>query len=160
MAINFDELPQDKPQGFEVLPEGTYLAVVKEASMKSGKSGNGDYMQVVLKITADDGKTILVFDNFFDSDKPLPRYKLGQFMRALKINMHGNFELVDLTKVITNKSCMVALKSEQNEGYAARNVVNAFDDEIYSPANALDANVPETSATDTPFPPAEGDAQY
>ena len=160
MAINFDELPQDKPQGFEVLPEGTYPAIIKEASMETGKTSDTKYMKVQLKIATADGKTVVVFDNFFDSDKPLPRYKLGQFLRALKLNLTGNFELTDLTKVIVGKSCMVALKVEQNEGYAARNVVNAFDDEIYSPVSALDAVLPETDSGEVPFPVTEGDAQY
>ena len=157
MAINFDELPQDKPQGFDVLPEGTYPATIKSATMERGKSG--PYLQAQLKVVAPDGKSTIIYDNFFDSDKPLPRYKLGQFIRALKLKLTGSFELSDLPKVIVNKTCMVAVKSEKNEGYAERNVVNAFDDNIYTPADPLNADLPETSG-DTPFDTTEGDAQY
>ena len=159
MAINFDELPQDKPQGFDVLPEGTYAATIKDATIETSKNGKGKYLSVQLKITTAEGKSVVVYDNFFDSDKPLPRYKLGQFIRALKLKLTGSFELSDLPKVIVNKTCMVAVKSEKNEGYAERNVVNAFDDNIYTPVDPLNADLPETSG-DTPFDTTEGDAQY
>ena len=129
MSLNFDSLPKEKIGG-SVLPDGKYNATIKDAKMVNGKSGQ--YLQVVLSVASPEG-SCTIFDNFFDSDKPLPQYKVGQFLRSINCILQGSFELSDLPKIIINKKLIVALKSEQNEGYAPRNVINAFDDEIYYP---------------------------
>lgn len=132
MAISFDDLPDKKPEGYDLLDEGIHNAVIKNATMEISKTTRQPYMAVQFTCTDPvTKKSTTVFDNFFDSDKPLTRYKLGQFIRALKLQLTGSFELKDLCKVIPNKELCVALKTEQNEGYAARNVVNAYDDSIY-----------------------------
>lgn len=130
MALNFDNIPKDKI-GPTLLPDGKYCATIKDAKMIPGKSGT--YLQVVLTVCDDRGATTTIFDNFFNSDKPLPLYKIGQFLRALNCILQGDFELNDLPKIIVGKKLMVAVKTEQNEGYAPRNIINAFDDDIYSP---------------------------
>lgn len=133
--MNFDSLPKDRPGGSggnTVLEKGRYPAVVKSASIKNGPSG--DYFQAVLQVTAPDGSTMLVFDNFFNSDKPLPQYKLGQFLRSINCILSGNFEMKDLVKIVVNKRLEVVLKVEPaTDKYAAKNVADAFDDMIYYP---------------------------
>ena len=99
----------------------------------------------------ENGKTVTIFDNFFDSDKSLPRFKLAQLIRATKIPLTGSFDLKDLPKIIVGKELMAAIKQEQNEGYAARNVVNAFDDDIFTPLE-------ETATSNTP--PSDGDVPF
>lgn len=146
MAINFDELPKTNESSFTVLENGTYRAKIKEAKIPTGK----DYLQVIFAVTGNNGQTTTIFDNFVESDKPLPRFKLAQLIRALQIPLTGNFELKDLPKIIVGKELMAAVKQEQNEGYSARNVINAFDDDIYSPiANTASSN-----------PPANGDVPF
>ena len=146
MAINFDELPKTNESAFTVLENGTYRCKIKEAKIPKGK----DYLQVVFAVTGNNEQSTTIFDNFVDSDKPLPRFKLAQLIRALQIPLTGNFELKDLPKIIVGKELMAAVKQEQNEGYPARNVINAFDDEIFSPiANTTSSN-----------PPANGDVPF
>ena len=48
---------------------------------------------------------------------------------------------------------MAAIKQEQNEGYSARNVINAFDDDIITPLARA------TNTASNP-PPADGDVSF
>ena len=147
MAINFDELPKTNESSFTVLENGTYRCKIKDAKIPAGK----DYLVVTFAVTGKNGQTTTIFDNFFDSEKQLPRYKLAQLIRALQIPLTGSFELKDLPKIIVGKELMAAIKQEQNEGYSARNVINAFDDEIFSPivSKEIGSN-----------PPADGDVPF
>ena len=165
MALNFDNLPKSNPNGegnsSNVLEKGIYPAVAKRAEMRvSGKGLN--YLVVQLAITSDKGSTT-VFDNFFDMDKPLPRFKLAQFLRAVGTIPSGNFELKDLVKVINNRPLSVALKIEKSDGYPDKNVVDAFDPEIYYAANqaAAPAAAHPANNDDLPFdmPADEGEAE-
>ena len=146
MAINFDELPKTNESAFTVLENGTYRCKIKDAKIPTDK----DYLVVTFAVTGNNGQTTTIFDNFFDSEKPLPRFKLAQLIRALKIPLTGSFELKDLPKIIVGKELMAAIKQEQNEGYQARNVINAFDDDIFSPVTQA------VSAT----PPSDGDVPF
>ena len=144
--INFDDLPKTNDSATTLLDNGVYRCKIKEAKIPTGK----DYLAVTFTIV-ENGKTVTIFDNFFDSDKPLPRFKLAQLIRATKIPLTGSFDLKDLPKIIVGKELMAAIKQEQNEGYAARNVVNAFDDDIFTPL--------EETATST-TPPSDGDVPF
>lgn len=156
MAINFDELPKTNESAFTILENGIYRAKIKEAKIPTDK----DYLQVIFAVTGNNGQSTTIFDNFVDSDKPLPRFKLAQLIRALKIPLTGSFELKDLPKIIVGKELMAAVKQEQNEGYSARNVINAFDDEIFYPATQA-VNAPSPANGDVPFDTAPtGGATY
>ena len=152
--INFDNLPKTNEAASAVFENGKYRCHIKDAKIPVGK----DYLTVVFTVTENSGKTTTIFDNFFDSEKPLPRYKLAQLIRALRIPLTGNFELKDLPKIIVGKDLMAAIKQEQNEGYSPRNVIDAFDDEIFYPS---DNAMPTPTDSDTPFTPApSGGANY
>lgn len=160
--LNFDKLPKTKPDGGGTLvPNGDYIFLIKKAEMRKPIKGGDDYMSVQLQCTSMDNKhTTIVFDNFFVSDKPLPQYKLAQFIRALQMDIRGEFTLKDLCKVIPDKKGIVALKTEENEGYAPRNTVNAFDDDIYKPLSPAESY--PTDNSDVPFDttPSEGNGYY
>ena len=165
MALNFDNLPKSNPNGegnsSNVLEKGIYPAVAQHAEMRvSGKGLN--YLVVQLAVSSNKGQT-MVFDNFFDMDKPLPRFKLAQFLRAVGTIPSGNFELKDLVKVINNRPLSVALKIEKSDGYPDKNVVDAFDPEIYYAANqaAAPAAAHPANNDDLPFdmPADEGEAE-
>ena len=165
MALNFDNLPKSNPNGegnsSNVLEKGIYPTVAKRAEMRT--SGKGlNYLVVQLAVSSDKGQT-MVFDNFFDMDKPLPRFKLAQFLRAVGTIPSGNFELKDLVKVINNRPLSVALKIEKSDGYPDKNVVDAFDPEIYYAANqaAAPAAAHPADDDDLPFdmPADEGEAE-
>lgn len=169
MALNFDSLPKEKPGG-SISPKGMYYFEVKKAEMKTSKNSGDSYMSVQLQCSnVESGEKTTVFDMLFDSDKPLLQYKLAQFLRALQLNLRGTFELKDLCKVVFGKRGMVALKIEENEGYSPRNIVDAFDDDIYLPLNATDAPAPAASddppfnapdSADTPITPTERAGSY
>lgn len=146
--INFDNLPKTNEAAFTVLENGTYPCKIKDAKIPVGK----DYLQVIFTVTGNNGMTTTIFDNFFDSDKPLPRYKLAQLIRALRIPLTGNFELKDLPKIIVGKELIAAVKQEQSENYPLKNIINAFDDEIFYPANhAAEPNTATPATGDVPF---------
>ena len=133
MAINFDSLP-DSYEG-NLLKDGWHEATIKSAEMRTPKNGGNDYLNMKLNIN---GST--VFDSLYESDKPALQFKLKQFIKATGLNLHGNFELSDLTKVITNKTVQVAIITQKNPGYADRNVVDIFKDGGYRKAASDTAN--------------------
>lgn len=160
--LNFDKLPKTKPDGGSgVVPTGEYIFLVKKAEMRKPNKGGHDYMSVTLQCYSADKKySTIVFDPFFYSDKPLPQYKIAQFVRALNLDLRGDFELKDLCKIVVGKQGVVALKTEENEGYAPRNVVNVFDDDIYKALSPVETPVEDI---DVPFditPPDEGNGYY
>lgn len=149
MAINFNNLPKDKPAGtgFPVVPDGHYIATVKTAVMKKSTTSDNTYLEIQLACISEDGKhSAIVFDKLFDSDKGLLQYKLGQFIRGIQVNLQGEFTLADLAKVIIGKRLIAVLKTVENTGYAPRNEVNAYDDNIYLPLTL--ANAPTTHPAD------------
>ena len=164
MALNFNDLPTSKPNGdspsSNVFEKGIYPGIAKRAETRTSKAGS-DYLVVQIAVTNESGQTTTVFDNFFDTDKPLPRFKLAQFLRAVGTIPSGNFELKDLVKVINNRPLSVALKIEKSDGYPDKNVVDAFDTEIYYVArsNAPTAPAAVTNDDDLPFdmPADEGE---
>ena len=151
--INFDALPTSKPAGGGALLEkGRYAAVVKDAKMKTSSKGT-KYLTVMFQTKTN--PAVNVFDNFFDSDKPLVMFKLGQFLRALPNTISGQLTLEDIAKICMNKEMVVAIKQETNEGYAPRNVVDAYDDVIYARIDTVAENVDTDGYplddSDTPF---------
>lgn len=153
MALNFDNLPASNPSGGNsgtVLDKGIYPAVAKKGEMRKSTAGQ-EYLVVQLAITSDKGQTT-VFDNFFNIDKPLPMFKLAQFLRAIGTVPTGNFELKDLVKIINNRPLSVALKIEKSEGYPDKNVVDAFDNTIYYAPTGTAPAAPAPSADDSELP--------
>ena len=155
--INFDALPTSRPagEGNTLVDKGRYSATIKDAKMKKSKAGT-PYLTVMFQLHTT--PAVNVFDNFFDSDKPLPMFKLGQFLRALPNTITGQLTLEDIAKICVGKDMVVAIKQEANEGYAPRNIVDAFDDVIYArfdQQNTAETEFPADDS-DTPF----GDADY
>lgn len=158
--INFDSLPNSKP--VQTIPTGTYTAIIAAAEMKKAKDpAKPDYLSTRLDILDDKGNKLgSVFDIITESEAPLARYKLQRFISALELKL-TNFELKDLTKIIVGKKFKVDLKIENQEGYAARTVVDALTNEIYYafsdddyPFDAVD------SAETTPNSETEGSDEY
>ena len=167
MALNFNDLPKDRPNGDTtsagVFEKGIYPGIAKRAEMRTSAGSGNSYLVVQIAVTNERGQTTTVFDNFFDTDKPLPRFKLAQFLRAVGVIPSGNFELKDLVKVINNRPLSVALKIEKSDSYPDKNVVDAFDPEIYYAANqaAAPAAAHPANNDDLPFdmPADEGEAE-
>lgn len=132
--INFNSLPTDKPVN---LPDsGTYYATIESAEMKQGRDiTKPPYLNICLNLKDKNGKACgKVFDILAESDKQLIQYKIARFLLALGLEKLGQFELVDLIKVIKNKQLIVDIKQEEpKDGYPAKAVVDVFSGSIYYP---------------------------
>ena len=140
MAMNFNELPAEKPES-NLIRENYAIAKISSAVAGVG-TGPNTKGQPCLKLTLDcrtfDGSvTAKVWETLYESDKALLRYKIRRFIEALKLQLVGEFTMNDLAKVVNGKELIVALKVEQNPGYAPRNVVDVFDDNIFYPMSEL-----------------------
>lgn len=129
--INFDALPQGKPVG-SLLDTGFYKATITKAEMKARPKGGSDYLALTYDCINAAGKKGKIWDNFFDIDKELPRYKIARLITALAIPLTGNFELKDLCKVVTNKQLVVDVGVDE-KAERPRNQVEVFKNEIYYP---------------------------
>lgn len=145
MAINFDALPKDKPNGNSTVTEGRHLAQVFKAEMTTSKEGN-KYLRVTFK-TKDGG---FVNENYFDSDKPFLQYKLSRLLKATgnSTTFQGctNVELEDIIKVIRDKKVTIDVVvndrgyggldySDNKEGIYSRDEVVTEEIEVESPVD-------------------------
>lgn len=145
MAINFNELPDNKPNA---IPEkGTYYATITKVQMTQGKDlSKPPYLDLTLTLTKENGEAAgKVFDKIVESEHEVVRYKLKRFIQALEIPLTGSFELRDLAKIIINKKLIVDITKEENTGYAPKAVVDVFSNKIYYPMSEA------SEIFDTPF---------
>lgn len=150
MAINFDALPQSKPAG-NLLPAGFYKATISKAEMKTPKNGGNDYLALTLDCVNAQGQSGKVWDNLYDSDKELVRYKLKRFIDALRLPLSGTFELKDLCKVVTGKQLVVDVGVDEKSD-RPRNQVEVFKNDLYYPINEWAALTGAVTGTgDVPF---------
>lgn len=146
-TINFQNLPTATPNA---LPDkGVYMYEIESAQMRS--SANHDYLEIKAKLSKGDGKKVAtIFDRIFDIDSDIPRYKLRQFIVALRLPITGDFQLSDLTKMIVGKKILADITHEKSKDpkYADKAVVDVFSSEIYYPlARAVELlGQPMTSA--------------
>jgi hypothetical protein len=150
MAINFNSLPIDKPNA---LPEnGTYYATIDSAEMKQSKDPTKPpYLSIAYSLKDKNGKACgKVYDILSESDKELVQYKLARFLIALDLAKLGVFELVDLVKIIKNKTLIVDIKQEEaKDNYPAKAVVDVFSGSVYYPvseAASIFGTVPSNTA--------------
>lgn len=109
MAINMNSLPTEKPSMSSVIPKGSYIAKIVKSEMRTPKSGKADYFSAECDITdpASNSSMGKFWINLFESEANLPRYQLARFIKALKLNIQGEFELKDLTKMVNGKSLVI-----------------------------------------------------
>ena len=130
MAINMNSLPTEKPSMSSVIPKGCYIAKIVKAEMKTPRSGKADYFSAECDITDPVSNTGMgkFWINLFESDASLPRYQLARFIRALNLNIQGEFELKDLTKMVNNKKLMVDICPDKDN---ERSIVDITADCFY-----------------------------
>lgn len=112
MALNFDNIPTEKPSNNTPVEDGRYLAKIIKAEMRVGKESGNSYLSVSFKL--DSGG--FVNENFFDSDKPFNNYKIGRLLKSCGITLEGDFTLNDIRKVIVNKEVLIDATSN-DRGY-------------------------------------------
>ncbi len=137
MAINFNELPTEKPAMGTVVPAGQYLATIADATMKTGNDETKPpYLSVQLDLTDEASATPVgkIWAIFTESEKPLPRYQLSRLIKALSLPITGSFELKDLTKMIKGKKMLVDVVPEKRtDGKAPERSVVDISAEMYYP---------------------------
>lgn len=114
MAINFNALPQDRPN--QIAAPGTYYGTILEATPKVSKAGSN---MLALKIELQDyngKKAGILFDNIIESEKAFLLFKIAKFCNALDIVLSGSFELKDLAKIVVNKKLIVDVKHGEFNG--------------------------------------------
>ena len=117
MAINMNSLPTSKPSMSAVIPKGCYLAQITKSEMRQGKdSSKPPYFSAECNITDPASGTGMgkFWINLYESEASLCRYQLGRFIKALNLNITGEFELKDLTKITAGKSLLVDICPEDS----------------------------------------------
>ena len=146
MALNFENLPKDKPTQGTQVEEGKYTAEVFEAKMVTSKTSGNEYLNVSFKLD----KGGFVNENYFESDKPFLLYKLGQLLKACNVTLSGEGTLKDVAKVVKGKKVIVDVAINDN-GYPCldytkdKNGIYPIDET--SESNTLDADVTEAIET-------------
>ena len=115
MAINMNSIPTSKPAMSTIIPKGSYIAKIVKSEMKQGKdSSKPPYFSAECDITDPASNTSMgkFWINLFESEAQLCRYQLGRFIKALNLNIQGEFELKDLTKMVNNKSLIIDICPE------------------------------------------------
>lgn len=161
MAINFDSLPDSAGSGV-LIPKGTYYAVIEKAEMRESKKdpSKPPYLSLQYAIKNAAGKSFgKLFDIITESEANLSRYKLKRFIQALGLNITGSFELKDLTKVCVGKTILVDIKTEQQEGYPERSVIDGTSGKVFYPVSEASVVFGGADAeTDTKFIQAQENA--
>lgn len=103
MAIHFDNLPTEKPEGATTRTAGTFKArIVKAEIGKSKTSGNE---QLVVSFKTEKGE--FVNEYYQEGDSPFAMFKLGQLLLACAVKLQGEGTLKDISKVIINKDVII-----------------------------------------------------
>lgn len=170
MAIQMDKVPDANP--FSLPAEGYYKFTVTKAEMKQGKDpAKPPYLNMTLSLVNAAGqKCGNLFDMLTESDKPAILFKIGQFIKAVGVNLGASFELKDLAKVIPGRHGVVEIEHRKDKDQQGREVIRAqvklFGSECYWPIGAFEELVQgaapaaveespfEFSDEDTPVPPA------
>ena len=143
-----NSIPTTKPAMSTIIPKGSYIAKIVKSEMKTPKSGKADYFSAECDVTDPISRTNMgkFWINLYESEAALVRYQLGRFIKALGLNIVGEFELKDLTKMVNGKSLMVDIKPEERKdgGTPQRSVVD-IDAECFYPVQ------PEEEAPDAVF---------
>jgi hypothetical protein len=132
--INFQNLPSTTPNALP--PKGIYVYEIESAQVRCSANTGNDYLEIKAKLSKGDGKKVAtIFDRIFDIDSDIPRYKLRQFIVALRLPITGDFQLSDLTKMIVGKKILADITHEKSKDprYADKAVVDPFSAEIYYP---------------------------
>lgn len=115
MAINMNSIPTEKPSMNTIFPKGCYQATIVKAEMKQGKNETKPpYFSAECDIVDPVSGTNMgkFWIPLYDSEAQLCRYQIGRFIKALNLNIKGEFELKDLTKMVNGKSLLVDICPE------------------------------------------------
>lgn len=136
--ISMSSLPTEKPSMGTIIPKGHYLAKIRKAEMRQPKDDTKPmYFTAECDITDPVSGTAMgkFWINLFESEAPLARYQLSRFIQALALPIQGEFELKDLTKMVTGKELKVDIcPEERKDGKEPQRSVVDISAECFYPA--------------------------
>lgn len=139
--INFDTLPNSKPAMGNVIPKGNYLATIVKAEMKQPKDETKPmYFSAECDITDPVSNTKMgkFWLRLFESEAPLIQYQIKRFIQAIGLQISGEFELRDLTKIVNGAKLMVDLMPEERkDGREPQNTVVDISAECFYPVGEV-----------------------
>lgn len=145
--INMNSIPTQKPaMAGTLIPKGQYIAEIVKAEMKTPKTGKADYFSAECNITDPISNTSMgkFWINLYESEAALVRYQLGRFITALKLNLQGEFELKDLTKMVTGKKLLVDIcPEERKDGQNPQRSVVDITAECFYPYEVGEFDLPD-----------------
>ena len=112
MSIQFDKLPQAKPNQNATVNPGRYLVKITKAEMVERKEASA-YLRVTF--TTQNKETFS--ENFFEDNKPFLQYKISRLLKATEVVLEGEGSLKDIGKLIVNKKAIVDI-DVNDKGYA------------------------------------------
>lgn len=160
MAINFNELPNTKPNA--LLTKGRYrLKILKAEMTKSKTAGRPDYLNVTYQVYDDKGAELTkLYDMITEPDKDVTRFKVQRFVRALGVQL-ASFELKDLTKFAAGKEFYGDVTTQAGtNGYQDKNVIDVFAGDIFyikEDLPALDDYIPGEGGDEPVFDAPDAD---
>lgn len=113
----------DPAADFEAIPAGKYLAIITESGMKSTKSGNGSYLELVFQVIEGEYKGRLLWarlnlDNPNSLTVQIARSELSAICRAVGVMQpKDSVELHNLPLLVT-----VKCKKRQDTGEIANEI--------------------------------------
>lgn len=95
-------MSEQKPKGYQPMPEGGYKLRLKESSLNEAKSGKGKYIKAVFEVMNGDHKDKVIYKNFIvdhtsEKAEEIGRQQLDKFLGAVNSSvdaLEGNFEKV------------------------------------------------------------------
>lgn len=146
-TINMNSIPDKKPAMNNIIPKGSYIAKIVKAEMRQGKDeSKPPYFSAECDITDPASNTGMgkFWIMLFESEAPLCRFQLGRFIKALHLNIQGEFELKDLTKMVVGKSLVIDICPD-DEANPQRSQVDISADCFY-PLNDTPVETPDSVA--------------
>lgn len=124
-TVNASDLPEDNAGDYSPVPAGDYDVVIKDAEIRTTKSGTGQYIALRLDITGPSHEGRVIWSNLNiknDSQKAeeIGRQQLGQVMRAV-----GLPSLQDTDQLIGG-NLGVKLTIRKSEEWGDSNEVKAY----------------------------------
>ena len=147
MAINFNSLPQSKPNGAVT---GTFYGTIVKAEMRKSTTNpsNPEYMSLEIQLSNANGSAAgKLYDIITEPTKDFTKYKLFRFLNAIGVSLEGDFELKDISKICPGKRFIVDVKPD-DKGY---NSVDVFKNEIYYPISDAATAFGTNEADEDPF---------
>ena len=115
MAINFDNIPSEKPNTM-IEVKGLQVLTIDDMSVGLTKTSQKEALNIKFKTEED----VVVFETFVDDEKPFLMFKLGRFLRAANVKLPGaTLTMTDLMKVLRKGLKVHAVISKRKNGYPA-----------------------------------------